>query len=363
MQIREYFKIIPQTFGLDISDSSFKFLQLSEKGGIFNIDVYGEHKLPDGIVTRGVIRDSKKLSAILNDVLSKYKDKSFAKYAVISLPDEETFLKVIHLPQMDLEQAASAVQVEVENYVPVKLEEIYLDFNKITLSKKKEHLDILFAASRKVAVDKYAQTVLDAGFSPVVIEPEVLAISRSIIKDSFSDKPVLILEIGANRTRFIVFLKNSVLLTGSSSFLAQAITQEIAKVLGLDLKESNKLRWDSTSKEEKDNADKIKKAVTPLLEDFAKDISQFLNFLKNMKDQEVDYSALNKIILSGGGARIPFIQEVLSDGLDIPIEMSNPWINLKVENLDKKSILVKEAVRFSTVIGLATRGHAVDFDL
>src|SRR3990167_247373 len=134
--LKEVFEIVPNAFGLDISDSSFKFLQLSKKKGNFSVEVYGEQKLREGIVERGFIKQSKKLSIILQEALSRHISKGLSKYVVISLPDEEVFLKLIRLPLMDFREAESAVQVEVENSIPIKLDDAYLDYNKVDLQKK-----------------------------------------------------------------------------------------------------------------------------------------------------------------------------------------------------------------------------------
>ena len=50
---------IPHAFGLDISDTSIKFFQLSRRGNTFDIEAYGQHNIKNGLLSQGFIKDLK----------------------------------------------------------------------------------------------------------------------------------------------------------------------------------------------------------------------------------------------------------------------------------------------------------------
>lgn len=72
-------------FGLDISDSSIKFVQLVLRGGKLAIGNLGEKLLPAGVIEGGEIKDSDQLGLILQELKNKFQLKDVD----ISLLDDE----------------------------------------------------------------------------------------------------------------------------------------------------------------------------------------------------------------------------------------------------------------------------------
>ena len=176
-----YTEVIPRAFGLDISDSSLKFMQLSSKGGSFSIDLYGEKFLERGVVERGIIKDKKKVSEVIKEVILEYKDAHLSKYVIMSLPDENTFLKTLKLPHAGLKELESTIVVEAERNVPVDVNNLYLDYYIFEEDAKDHTIGVLLAAAQSMIVDSFIDTVIDAGLSPVVVEPEMFPSRNTLI--------------------------------------------------------------------------------------------------------------------------------------------------------------------------------------
>ncbi|MEX2145293.1 MAG: type IV pilus assembly protein PilM [Candidatus Spechtbacterales bacterium] len=357
---KQYLAISPAAFGLDISDTSLKYVQLEPEEGYFDLRVYGQKDIPKGIVEKGVIKKPSELSAILKKSLVKEGPKGLSSYAVFSLPDEETFLKQIRLPEMSDDELENAVYIEAEGNIPIDINDAYLDYNILKRHKDKNgfHIDVLLAAARRSSVDTYTEVLLEAGITPVALEPEVVAISRSAILGGKSKEPVLIAEIGANRTRLVAFVEEAVVFTGAVNFSADALNESLAKLLGME--KSKIIRLTDKSEEFKDKkfADAFEDALRVELKPLVEAIQNYTVFYKTQEEKDGDTSRpFEKVLVSGGGSRAPAIEKQLSLILKVPTGQVNPWVNvLPPELKETPQLNLDESVRFTTAIGLALRG-------
>ena len=71
--------------GLEINDKGIKYAELFKKGGIFSLGVYGEVRLPEGLIEEGSIKDGKKLKEMISAIQKKGK---WGSVTVSHLPDQ-----------------------------------------------------------------------------------------------------------------------------------------------------------------------------------------------------------------------------------------------------------------------------------
>lgn len=235
----KFLTLKPEAFGLDISDLSLKIVKLKKKRGVFSLASYGEEKINPGLIKGGEIKDETALVKIIKNALAKVQgEKLETKYVVASLPEEKAFLQVIQMPRLSEEDLKSAVIYEAENYIPLPIEEVYLDsqivppvYNQLperseggrrTNVLRPDHLDVLIAALPKKTVDPYISCLKKANLKPLALEIESLAIARALIKNETTDSPVLLIDLGETRTGFVVFSGHSLRFTSSVPVCSQS---------------------------------------------------------------------------------------------------------------------------------------------
>jgi len=385
-----------ESFGLDISDLSLKIVKLKKRGQFFELDSFLEEKIEPGIIKGGEIKDEKKLAEIIRESIKKVKgEKLKTNYVVASLPEEKAFLQVIQMPKIPEEDLKSAVIYEAENYIPTPLEEVYLDYQIVPpIYDHLDHLDILIAALPKKTVDPYLSALKLAGFVPKVLEIESMAIARALIKGGATTQPILLIDLGATRTSFIIFSGQSLRFTTSIPVSSTSFTEIISKNLGVTLAEAERLKIKYGLEEKikinigdektniKKERGKIFEALIPALIDLVQQIKRYLDyyqthashehlppttFQKNNsnkhKPQKVvgglppDGKGISKIYLCGGGANLKGLCELLSLELKIPVEMGNPWVNILIkEKKEVPELSFEESLKYTTALGLALRG-------
>jgi len=363
-----------ESFGLDISDLSLKIVKLKKRGQFFELDSFLEEKIEPGIIKGGEIKDEKKLAEIIRESIKKVKgEKLKTNYVVASLPEEKAFLQVIQMPKIPEEDLKSAVIYEAENYIPTPLEEVYLDYQIIPpVYDHLDHLDILIAALPKKTVDPYLSALKLAGLRPKVLEIESLAIARALIKNGITTQPILLIDLGATRTSFIIFSGHSLRFTSSIPVSSSNFTEIISKNLGVSLAEAERLKIKHGLEEkikikigdEKTNLKKergeIFEALVPALIDLVQQIKKYLDYYQTHASHEhlpPDGKGVSKILLCGGGANLKGLPELLSLKLKIPVEIGNPWINILSEGKKEVAELsFEESLKYTTALGLALRG-------
>jgi type IV pilus assembly protein PilM len=359
----EFLSLKPKAFGLDISDLSLKFLMLRKERKKFSVISFGESQIEPGIIEGGEVKDEEKLAKIVKEATKKVK----TKYVVTCLPEEKAFLQVIKMPMMSEEDLKSAIVFEAENYIPLPVNEVYLDCEIVPpVYNHLKHLDVLLAAVPKKTVDPYLRVLKKAGLKPIAFEIESLAIARALIKDQTTTYPVLIIDLGATRSSFIIFAGKSVRFTTSIPVSGIHFTELIAKNLKISFEKAEKLKIIHGLKEglkiklgEKTTFEKTKgkifEALIPALVDLIQQIKKYIDYYQAhayLSGLPPNGKRIHKVILSGGGANLKGLKEFLELELKIPVEIGNPWINIgEVKNFPKE-----KSLSFTTAIGLALRG-------
>src|SRR3989344_6746533 len=124
-----FLNLQPEVFGIDVNDFSLRIVKLKKERGGFSIVSFNEIAIKPGIVKEGVIQDQEALAKSVMLACNSVKGRKLGtKYAVIALPEEKSFSQVIQMPAMTEKELASAVPFEAENYIPLTIDKVYLDF-------------------------------------------------------------------------------------------------------------------------------------------------------------------------------------------------------------------------------------------
>jgi len=364
-----------EAFGLDISDLSLKFIKLKKRGAELVLASFGQEKIKPGIIKQGEIKNEKALAEIIKSALTKANgEKIRTKQVVASLPEEKSFLQVIQMPIMPMEDLKSAVIYESENYIPLPIEQVYFDSQVVEpIHNSLDHLDVLIAALPKKTVDPYISCLKKAGLKPLALEIESLAVSRALIKNEITARPVLLIDLGQTRTSFIIFSGYSVRFTSSIPVSGQHFTEIISKALKVKMAraEELKIKWGLEQKikfrikdgrtEKKIDRGEIFEALIPVLVDLIEQIKKYLVYYQTHVSHEHlpsnGQGGMEKILLCGGGANLKGLSELLALEIKLPVEIGNFWINIP-SGLSKEvqQLPFEKSLSYTTALGLALRG-------
>jgi len=354
-----------KSFGLDISDLSLKIANVEKNGKKLELVSIGVAEVPKGVIKQGQIQDEDALVKAVKQALGNVKGKEIkTKNVACCLPEEKSFLDVLHLPILPKEEIANAVRFEAENHIPVPLSEVYFDFelikplqqdNVVQKLQSTKQLEILIAATPKNIVDSYLSVLKKAGLNPVAMEVEPLSIVRALVKKAYT-KPFLIIDFGASRTSFIIFSGRSIGFTSTIPVSSQELTSVVAKALGITAKKAEKAKIEQGLQGDKAVFD----SMVPVLTDLTQQIKSHLNYYKSHVPEAQAASGnskMERILLCGGGAQLRGLDDFLTSTFKIKVEMSDLWAQIaKPDSTTFSEISSSGFLGYSTAFGLALRG-------
>ena len=347
---------------MDISDRSLKFVQLKKKKNGLLITSYINKDIPEGIVKGGEIQRIQKLALILKEALKGVRGESlFGNEVVCSLPEERVFVRVIQLPKMKKGELARAIKWEVEAHIPMKANEIYLDWQILPDSGKLNNFNILIAAAPQELVDGHLLALKQSGLRSIAFEPESVAVVRALIAKNDS-KPTIIVDLGQTGTNFVVFSNSTIRFTSHISISGQAFNKAIAKEMEVSSTKANQLKIKIGLNKTKKKG-KVYKALLPVVNDLAKQIKEYIDFYHGQASQAKEiYGTIEQIILCGGDSLLIDLIPVLSQRLNLPIRMGNPLVNISLNGKKGSAfsnkgfkLFKKELLGYTTALGLALR--------
>lgn len=344
--------LIMKAVGVDISDRSLKFVEFYKEEGKLRLKRFGEENMEEGIVENGEIKNKARLISFLKKIK---KIHNFI-YVVLSLPEEKAFLSLVELPQMPNEQIRTSLALQIEEYIPLRLEDVIFDFEINPSHERKDHLDVLLLAFPKKLVFDYYEAFEEAGFMPVAMELESLSIARSLIPDNNKDS-VMIIDFGKNRTTFSILKGGSLRFTSTIFLGGRDLEKMISKALGISLFAAEKAKKDFSLLGHKTDK-RIYEAILPVISSIKDEIEKHQLYWRNhpLHAQSAEKQKIKEIILVGGESNMTGLPEYLSQELSMPVRIGNPW--LKIDSFDNyvPEITKRESLSYSVAIGLALRG-------
>ncbi len=344
----------PPLFGLDISSTSVKLIELSKSGSSYRIEGIGIEPLPANAVIDNNIAQIEAVSESVKRAVAKSKVK--LRNCAIAVSGSAVITKKITMPaslsEDDLEQQ---IQIEADQYIPYPLEEVNLDFQVMgTTADNPETVDVLLAACRSEHVDDRVAVVELAGLTPNIVDVEaytvetVYAAMSSHMPGQGAGTTVAIVDIGATMTTLSVIHDLQLIYTREQNFGGKQLTEEIMRRYGLSYEEAG------LAKRQGGLPDNYgPEVLDPFRETTAQQVSRFLQFFYSAGGPIGD---IDQLILAGGTAALPNIAELTESHIGVPTQIANPFLEMSTSGRVNKSSLKSDAPSFLVAAGLAIRG-------
>lgn len=332
-------------FGLDIGSSAVRVVQLRGGGGAKSLVRYGSLGVDTKTAQSDSPTDQKRLSEAVATLVSQA--GLTVKDVVVGLPSHKMFATVVDFPKLQGAEMDKAIRYQLDTHIPMNIAEAKVDWAVLGDSPVSEgQVEVLLAA----VSNSYAETRLDMlesiGLNVVAIEPDSLALARSLLPYGTSDA-VMVLDIGENSTDLVLVYGGTPRLiraipTGGSSFVKAA-----QQNLNVDEKQATQFVYKFGLNEDKLEGQvyrALAATVDGLVTEVQKSVKFFANRYKNVP--------LTKIVVSGGASALPGFPLHLANKLGIQIEIGNAWLNVSYPQ-SRHNDLIALSNHFSVAVGLA----------
>ncbi len=339
--------------GLDISSSSVKMVELAgdDKGG-YRVERYAIEPLPRDSVVDGKVVN---IEAISDSIIRAWKRMgATTKYVAMALPAAAVITKKIILPA-NLREQEMELQVESEanQYIPFALEEVNLDFQVVgPAPSSPDEVEVLIAASRKEMVEDRVACAEAAGLKPLVMDVETYAAQAAFelveqqFPDGGRDQIIALVDIGANVTNVTVMRNDQPIYTREQAFGGGLLTQDIMRAYGMSTEEAE-IAKRSGSLPDNYQAE----ILGPFSENLAQEVARAMQFFFSSSQ----FTQVDHVVLSGGCAVIPGIQEAVFEHTQINTVVGNSFARMTTASRVRAKNLEADAPSLIVACGLALR--------
>src|SRR5580765_5010606 len=343
----------PALIGVDVSSTAIKLVELAEAGrGAYRLERYAIEPLVRDVVTDGNIANLDLVADALKRAHKRLGSRN--RNVALALPAAMVITKKIIVPSGQREEELELmVEAEANQYIPFALDEVNLDFQTIgPAPNNPEESEVLIAASRKEKVEDRVAVAEAAGLKPRVMDvesyatQEVFGLISPSLPASGRDQNIALVDIGAHVTHFYVLRNNQFLFSRDPAFGGYQLTPDAQRAFKLTAVEA-----ESGKKSQGLPENYAPGGLQPFMETLALEVTRALQFFFT----STSYNQVDQIVLAGGCALLPGIDELVAKRAGVTTVIANPFANMATSDRIRPRQLAQDAPLLMIACGLALR--------
>ena len=360
--------------GMDISETSLRFVQLMPQGDGFVLKKYGERAIPAGVIADGDIKQAD----IFRDVLRRVKKDFGIRFVRASLSETHSYIAEIEIPRVPLGELRESLELQIGEHVPLPPEDIFFDYtivdadadtntNEAGGKKDRErakrnspNLRLIISAVSKAPVLKYVDVFSSAGLTLLSLEVDANALVRAILSPG-ERETALVIEVGRVKTGFYVVTNRSIRFVSEVDIGANSlgppntpvdvpIESTASALAGEPDGAAGGENMENSARKFSRSPEKISAFFSQIKEESEKHYI----YWNSRHDRDPAHSEkIERIILAGSQSGLAGLAEYLSAVFREPVSRANPWTNVASFRKYIPEIPREESLRYTTAIGLA----------
>ena len=339
--------------GVDIGSSAVKAVELKVGGKVgdeYQLLNIGLEPLPPEAIVDGAIMDS---GAVIDAVQNVFQDNRIKTTdCATGVSGNAVIVKKISLPQMSEEELAESIHWEAEQYIPFDIQDVQLDYEVVEGGATAGNMDVLLVAVKKDKISEYTSAIQQAGRNPTIVDVDVFALQNCYEINYVPDpgRVVALLNIGASTMNVNVVRDGASVFNRDIAVGGNQYTDTIQKDLSLSFEQAESLKLG----EQVDGASP--ESLGPVLggvsESIVTEIQRTFDFFRATSQED----RVDQIYLSGGTAKIHGLRDLLAERLDAPVELLNPFLNVRYNEKDFDPAFLDDIGPSAAIaVGLAVR--------
>lgn len=341
--------------GLDIGSSSIKAVELDGKIGGLSLTSLGYENLPPETIVDGQIMELNAVSEAITGIFNEHQIKS--DRVVTGVSGHSVILKNIVVPPMSREELEESIDWHAEEHIPYDLADVSLDFH--VTGENAEAIQVLIAACKRERIDNLKQAVQLAGKNPVVVDVDTFALQNcyEVNYEPNENQTVALLNIGASTMNVNIVRGTRSLFTRDITIGGSQFTDVLQRGLGISFQQAEAVKRGVPTQTDGAEVKSIEPLMDNVMELIALEIQKTFDFYRATNDEMEMESDVEKILLCGGGSKLTNLPKELSDRLEVPVEILNPFQRIQVDTRKFDPDYLNEIMpEMAVAVGLALRG-------
>jgi type IV pilus assembly protein PilM len=310
------------TIGLDIGSSAIKVVEIERRGGEPRLINCGISELVPEAIVEGEVMDRQ---LVIESIQNLFESRHIRSRRVATgVSGRGVIVKKINMSRLSAQDAREAIHWEAEQHVPYDINDVTLDFEILNTDVGPDQMQVLLVAAKRDLISAHADLIREAGLFPAVIDVNSFAVQNAaeLNYEFQADEVVALINIGSELTNVNVVQNGVPLYTQDLSMGGESFIASLQKRHQVGRAEATAALRPAEGAPALD--------LDPVVRGFCGDLGLALDrslvYLKSNGDAE----RVDRVLLSGGGARIAGMAEVLAERLKLPVEVADPLRRLRV---------------------------------
>jgi type IV pilus assembly protein PilM len=338
--------------GLDIGSSSVKAVELAKKGANLQLLNLGFENLQTDTIVDGQIMELNNVSNVIAHIFNEHQIRTNRVVAGVS--GHSVIVKNIVLPQMSPEELQESFSWHAEEHIPFDIADVNLDYE--LTGKSSETLHVLMAACKSDKIANVKQAIQLAGKQPVIIDIDAFALQNcyELNYQPKAGEVVALLNIGAATMNINILNGSRSVFARDASVGGSQYTSLLQKELGLSFEQAEAVKRGMPLPEGVEPRP-IQPIIETVSETLALEMKKTVDFYRaTAQDGE---GTIQKILIAGGGSKLPGLADFLARRFEIPVEVFDPFRQIEVDERKFDPDYMREIVpEMAVAVGLALRG-------
>jgi type IV pilus assembly protein PilM len=338
------------TVGLDVGANSIKLVKLERTKDNHSIVALGVRELPPEAIVADEIKDRDaviyNIQSLIDEIDPKIRD------VVVSISGYGVITDKFTIDKKSGSEFEQAVLFEAEQRSPFDVEDVSLDHHEIRVDEETKKSDILLVAARNEFLHSYIELLRDAGLHPAVVDIDAFAALNAYHFNYEIDpeRITVLVNLGYDVTNVLYLVDG---LYNSTRDIASG-TRDVYNAIQKEFRLNAELAAKAIRGEMKESIDQdmLKATIISSTDELVSGLEMAFSYFKTQaKVEKIDW-----MVLSGGGALVPYLPEYLQSKLNIPLEILNPLRNIDYDpDLFQYLEPEKIAPMLAVPVGLAMR--------
>ncbi|MGH2812364.1 MAG: type IV pilus assembly protein PilM [Actinomycetota bacterium] len=343
--------------GLDIGSSGVRAAHVTVSRRPFTLEAFGQVPLPPGAVRDGEIIDAGVVSQAISQLWRHVRFRS--KRVILGVANQKVVVRPIDLPFMEEEELRGAIQFQVQDYIPIPMEDAIVDFqvlDEFVTDNNERMMRVLVVAAQRDMISVFVEATQQAGLDPLGIDHIPFALIRSLGETGGAfEGPApgeAIIDIGAGVTDIVVHEGGTPRFARTLMVGGNALTEALGAGLGISFEdaEAMKKRMGVTGGGGEPSAEAAPRILEQRAAAFVDEVRGSLDYYL----AQAEATRVGKVVLSGGGSKLMNLPNRVANALRLPVEQGRILQRIRVGKAGLSEQQLAEAEPFmAAAVGLA----------
>ena len=334
---------------VDIGSSSIKVIEVRGRAAQLRLTNAGAIPTPASAIQNNMVYETTAVAEAVRALVDSHGVR--ARKVITTVPGPAVIIKRVTLPAQSPQELENTILFEAGNFIPEDLENVNLDYQITDYLDDGKRMEVLLVAAKKDIVASYTETVRAAGLVPIIIDVDYFALENMFETnyEPAAEQAIALVNIGARYSSINILKGGRSTFTGDVPVGGRDITESLMRDLGLSAEDAEALKASGTS--DKVDAEQAAAVSTSAAASVIEEIHHALSFFWTAATDET----IDAVYLSGGVARMPGLAQQLSERVQAPVEIANPFSHVMIDPSIDVPELRQEASEFAVALGLAIR--------